>query len=345
MAGRAPTDVKGTKPLRAIDSHFHWYPRSHFERMARRLDEPRTERVGEGYRYSFNGGRNHIPMPPVWFDLDAGLAASDAATGVPTSVVATTGVLSGLMDQLPVADAVPAAVEYNEEVAKAQRTYAGRFYGTAAVPLQETGEALSILDHAVRDLDLRAVNLPPLTAGEPVDAARLDPFYARVAELGVPLVVHPTDITFGEVLAGYDGALQRTIGRLLDSSVTVLRLIFSGVLDRHPDLRIIHTHAGGLLPYQAGRIDKNARLSDLRRPPSAYLKELYVDTVAPQAMTIETAVRFYGADRVLYGTDYPCWHPEKACGVIEEAELTPDQRTAILSRNAGAVIDLSPPAR
>jgi aminocarboxymuconate-semialdehyde decarboxylase len=327
--------------MRTVDSHFHWFPRSHFEYMAGRAEYPRTERIGDGYRYHYNEGRDFLPLPAVWFDLDAGLAASDAATGPDTVVVCTTGVLSGLLDQLPTTEAIDAAVAYNEEIAKAQRAHRGRFFGTAAVPLQDTEQALTVLDHAVRDLDLRAVNLPPVTAGDPIDVARLDPFYARIAELGVPLIVHPTDLVFGAMLADYGNALQRTVGRLFDSSITVLRLIFAGVLDRYPELKIIQTHGGGFLPYQAGRIDKNARQEGLRLAPSEYLKQIFVDTVTPQALTVRTAIEFYGSDKVVYGTDHPCWSPKAAVGVLDEAGLSDEQLVKIRSTNIQAVLDLS----
>lgn len=326
--------------MRTVDTHFHWFPRTHFDAMAGRLENPRTEPLGDGYRYYYNDGRSSLRLPGVWFDLDAGLAATDAATGPDTVVVCTTGVLAGLLDQMPAVDAVDAAYGYNAEIAKAQRAHPGRFFGTAAVPLQDTEQAIAVMEEAVEHLDLRAVNLPSAIGPELVDAARLEPFYARVAELGVPLVIHPTDILFGEMLHGYERAIQRTVGRLLDSSVTVLRLIFSGIMERHPDLRIIQTHAGGLLPYQAGRIDKNAHLRDLPEPPSHYLKKIFVDTVAPQALTIRTALEFYGDDKILYGTDYPCWNHQAAGEVITEAALSSEQRDMVMSSNAHAVLDL-----
>jgi aminocarboxymuconate-semialdehyde decarboxylase len=327
--------------MRVVDSHFHWFPRSHFEAMADRADYPRTERVGDGYKYFYNNGRGFLPLPAVWFDLDEGLATADAATGPDTVVVCTTGVLGGLLDQMPVTDAVDSAFAYNEEIAKAQRTHHGRFFGTAAVPLQNTEQALAVLDHAI-GLGLRGVNLPAMTAEDPIDIARLEPFYERVGELGIPLIIHPTDIAFGEVLSGYAEGLQRSLGRLLDSSVTVLRLVFSGIMERHPGLKIVQTHAGGLLPYQAGRIDKNARIADLPHPPSEYLKKIFVDTVAPQALTIRTALEFYGPDKVIYGTDHPCWSPHAATGVIDEAGLDPEVKSRVLSTNVESAFNLSP---
>lgn len=327
--------------MQVTDSHFHWYPRSHFEKMAARAEHPKAVPHGDGYRYYFNNGRSYIPLPAVWFDLDAGLAASDEATGCPVTVVGTTGVLTGLLDQVPLREAVELAADYNERLAQAQRAYPGRFYGTASIPLADTDEAVALAEHAVTQLGLIGVNLPPVTAdGEPIDSPRLEPFYDRVTELGVPLIVHPTDIVFDEVLGGYDTGLQRSLGRLIDSSVTVLRLIFSGIMERHPSLKVMHTHGGGLLPYQAGRIDKNARIKGLPELPSTYLRRTYVDTVCPQELTIKTAVEFYSADHVMYGTDYPCWSPKAAVAVLDGAGLTKADTGKVLRDNATGLLGI-----
>ena len=325
---------------RAVDSHFHWYPRAHFEKLAARADNPRAVRDGDGYRYYFNNGRSYVPLPAVWFDLEAGLAASDAV-GHDVTVVATTGVLAGVLDQTPLAAAVELAVDYNEHMAEAQRSYPGRFFGTAAVPLADTAEAVAVAEHAVSELGLRGINLPPRTAGgDSIDAPRLEPFYGRVEELGVPLIVHPTDLVFDEILAGYGTGLQRSLGRLVDSSVTILRLIFGGIMERHPALTVIQTHAGGLLPYQAGRIDKNARIKGLPELPSTYLKRTFTDIVAPQELTIRTALEFYGSDHVLYGTDYPCWSPKAAVAVLSDSGVSEADAARVLRGNAETALGI-----
>src|SRR5215470_11810668 len=148
--------------MRVVDTHFHWYPRDYFERMAERVGYPRTERVGDGYRFVFNNGNSFIPLPAMWFDLDEAMAVAEAATGPDTAVVCTAGVLTGLLDQMPVADAVKSANDMNEALATVQREMPGRFYGTASIPLQDTGEALAVLDHAISELGLHGVNLPSM---------------------------------------------------------------------------------------------------------------------------------------------------------------------------------------
>lgn len=320
-----------------VDAHFHWYPRSVLERLMGREGTPRVERDGDGYVYVHGGGR--IGLWPAWFDLDAGLALSDAALGDETHVINTAGVLSGLFDELPVEEGEAIATEWNEEMARVQRERPGRFTGTAIVPLTDTDAAVRLVDHAIGELGLRGVNLAPITADGPIDQARLEPFYDRVEQLGAPLIVHPTDLVLSDVLSGYDEGIQRSMGRLVDSSVTIMRLIFSGIMERHPDLKVVHTHGGGILPFQAGRLDKNARIQGLPQLPSVYLKRMAVDTVAPQGLTIRGALEFYGADRVLYGTDFPCWQPKAAVGVIDEA-VPPSQRDDVMGGNAVAFFGL-----
>jgi aminocarboxymuconate-semialdehyde decarboxylase len=327
-----------------IDSHFHWYPRSIYERLADQSGYPRAVRVEDGFTYWYAEDEMGGNRGRIWLDLEGGFAASDAASGVETTVINTTGTFSGLLDQLPRADAVEIARLYNDEVAKVQQLHPGRFFGTASVPLQDTDEAIAIAEQAVGELGLFAINLPSVTRDEPIDVPRLEAFYARVEDLGVPLIVHPTDVVFGSTLEGYDGAMNLTIGRLLDSSVTVLRLIFSGIMARYPQLRIVQTHAGALLPYQAGRIDKNVykskKITSLPHTPSEYLKQIFVDTVAPQELTIRTAIQFFGPRNVMYGTDFPCWMPDKAMRVIRDAQLTPEELERVLYRNAEHAFNL-----
>jgi aminocarboxymuconate-semialdehyde decarboxylase len=238
--------------MSVIDCHFHWYPRSLFEHLGQRTDCPRAEPAAHTYAYWYGNGRK-ATLKPDWnfHNLEEGLAVAREATGTDTEVICTAGVLAGLLDQLPVAEGSKIATIYNTTLADTQRDHPGKFYGTALVPLRDTDEALRLVDEAVNQLGLRGINLPAVSNGDLIDVPRLESFYALVAELGVPLIVHPTDILYREQFPEYDGAVYLTIGRLLDSSLTILRLIFSGIMERHPRLQILHNHAGSLLPYRS----------------------------------------------------------------------------------------------
>jgi aminocarboxymuconate-semialdehyde decarboxylase len=105
------------------------------------------------------------------------------------------------------------------------------------------------------------------------------------------------------------------------------------------------SHTGGALPYQAGRMDKNGKAAKLPELPSTYIKRMYTDTVSPHALGMEFAVRFFGPDHVMYGSDYPCWSPAAALQYFDEAGFTPDVRQQILDGNARRILRLDEPAR
>jgi len=152
-------------------------------------------------------------------------------------------------------------------MAGAQRKHPGRLWASAAVPLVDTDIAISVLDDAIGRLGLMGANLPGSVGGDPrIDAARLEPFYDRVEELGLPLFLHPTDAIFHDMLEdGYNGALYLGLGRVIDLSVSASRLILSGMMERHPDLKIICSHTGGALPYQSGRMDQEFQPRNCRK--------------------------------------------------------------------------------
>src|SRR5947209_3550306 len=136
------------------------------------------------------------------------------------------------------------------------------------------------------------------TARFDLGAERLERLYARVEELGVPLFLHPTDAAFVGILDGYNGALYNSLGRVIDVSVAAYRLVLSGIMERHPRLKVFMSHTGGALPYQSGRMDKNSKGAGLPRDPSTYIRRMYTDTVSPHAAGVKFAVEYYGADPV-----------------------------------------------
>lgn len=321
--------------MRIIDSHFHWWPRSVFEDICRRASYPRAEPNGKGgYTYwRSEGATARFNLGPEWFDLGTQLAHM-ATLGHEVDVICSIGPFSVHFSDLPVAEGKAAAMQWNQEMAGAQRRHAGRLWASAALPLRDTQVALEVLEHAV-GLGLMGVNLPgSIGSEENIDAPRLEPLYARIEALGLPVFLHPTDAMFPDILDGYGGALYSSLGRVIDVSVSAYRLVLSGIMERHPNLKIVMSHTGGALPYQAGRMDKNSKAAGLPRPPSTYIKRMYTDTVSPHSIGVRFAVEYYGAGQVMYGSDYPCWSPAAALQVLEEAGLSAEDRQKIMYDNA-----------
>ena len=298
-----------------VDCHFHWYPAE----------------VEAGLNLA--RGRDGLHSED-WSDLDLQLARMDDL-GRRVDVISSTGPFTGLFTSIDHGDSARLTRLYNETMADAQREHPGRVWGTCVLPLLDTDAALAELDHAVSTLGLVGVNIPGrIGESDNIDAPRLEPLYERIAELGVPLFVHPNDEAFASVLDGYDGALHLSLGRVMDVSVSAYRLVLSGLMDRHPELRVAVSHTGGALPYQAGRMDKNSDAARLPHRPSDYLRRMHTDTVSPHTMGVRFAIEFYGADRVMYGSDYPCWDPDVALSIIDELELDDASYAKVMRTNA-----------
>jgi aminocarboxymuconate-semialdehyde decarboxylase len=333
--------------MNVVDSHFHWWPRPVFEALCKRSGYPRAEHDGKGgFNYYRRPDSTYVlPVWPAWFDLDEQFAYMDE-TGHHVSAFGSIGPFSVHFSDLPKAEGKEAAIAWNEAMAEQVRRHPGRFWASAAIPFVDAETAVEVLDDAVLRLGLKGANIPGSVGDDPfIDAPRLEPFYARAEELGVPVFLHPTDALFADALAGYGGALHRTLGRVVEVSVAASRLIFSGIMDRYPDLKVVMSHTGGALPYQAGRYDKNGTGAKIAEKPSWYLKRLYTDTVSPHTAGMKFAIEYFGVDRVMYGSDYPCWDPKIAFELFDAIGLNPEDREKVLNGNARRILQLDAPVR
>jgi aminocarboxymuconate-semialdehyde decarboxylase len=331
--------------MHIIDSHFHWWPRSVFDKLCKRQEFPKArvnKRGGYDYMRRSLAGQ-HLNSWAEWFDLDKQFEHMDGL-GHRVDVVCWIGPFAVAFSDMPVEEGRDYALMWNEEMAGAQKKYPGRLWASAAVPLQDTRVAIEVVDDAVNRLGLMGVNLPG-SVGEDarIDAERLEPFYAHCEKLGLPVFLHPTDVIFQDMLDGYDGALHLSLGRVIEVSVAAMRLTLSGMMERHPKLKLYISHTGGSLPYQAGRMDKNSKAAKLPRPVSDYLKRMVTDTVSPHSAGMKFAIDYYGIDNVMYGTDYPCWDPAACLKLLEEIKLSDADKQKLFYDNARRILNLRDP--
>ena len=197
----------------------------------------------------------------------------------------------------------------NDNLASMVAEHPGRFVGLGTVPLQDVGATLDELDRIAQDLRFPGIEICTNVNGDDFDHPRFLPFFERCRDLDLAVVVHPNGFTHGDRLAAY--YLINTIGMPLDSTVFLARMIFGGVLERVPDIKMCVVHGGGYLPSYPSRYDHAWReRADVREfipdhPPSTYLKRLHFDSVLYDAYDLATLIDRYGADHVLLGTDYP----------------------------------------
>ncbi|HTU73612.1 MAG TPA: amidohydrolase family protein [Trebonia sp.] len=213
--------------------------------------------------------------------------------------------------------------------------------GAVLATVAVTGHAAADLSEAVDDGTAAGLILSTSPAGaddlaDPV----LEPLWESAEGLGVPVVLHPPADGPSAAIAG-SAEFGNALGRLVDTTFAVSRLILSGVLDRHPGLRLVTVHGGGFLPYQSMRVDGAHRADALRRyaisrdRPSDYLGDLYYDTVALKPAAIRLLAETAGPARVLLGSDYPFALGDPApAETVRAAGLSPASTAAVLGGNA-----------
>ena len=238
----------------------------------------------------------------------------------------------------------------NDNLAEICGKHPDRFVGLGTVPFQAPELAVAELERLHKSLGLRGIEIATNVAGADLSEPRFRPIFARAEELGLVLFMHPTG--FPEASRFRDHYFTNIIGNPLDTTVAVHHLIFGGVLQDHPNLKLVLSHGGGFLPAYSGRIDHAAAARPdtcecIRHMPTTYLRRLYFDTIVYTHHQLEYLVEQYGADHVLMGTDYPADMGEvDPIGFIEGAEgLDDNERRAILGRNAARLLNIEiPPA-
>jgi aminocarboxymuconate-semialdehyde decarboxylase len=182
----------------------------------------------------------------------------------------------------------------------------GRLIGLGTAPLQHPDLAAEVLGRAVGD-GLRGVEVATYVAGRELADPSLEPFWSTAAALDAVVFVHPWGCTLGERLS--TAYLSNIVGNPVETAVALSRLIFSGLLDRYPGLKILAAHGGGYLPGYLGRGDHAWQVRPDSRtcaePPSAYIRRLWFDALVYTPEGLRTLTAAAGADRVLLGTDYP----------------------------------------
>jgi aminocarboxymuconate-semialdehyde decarboxylase len=188
------------------------------------------------------------------------------------------------------------------------RRHPERFAGLGTVPLQSPDAAVSELRRCMNDLGLRGMMIGSNVKGRNFDDPALEPVWAAAAELGAFIFIHPTTTAAGDRLKDY--YLRNFIGNPLDTTIAAACLVFAGVLERYPQIRIFLSHGGGFLPYQAARFvhgwgEREEAKKSLKVSPAASLHRFLYDTILHDRQPLEFLIGWAGADRVLLGSDYP----------------------------------------
>lgn len=209
---------------------------------------------------------------------------------------------------VPLEIAVKATAMVNDGLAEFVARRPDRYVALGGVPLTDGNEATRELERCMTQLKFKGVEILTNVAGKELSDPTLEPFWKKAEELGALVLLHPNGFTQADRLTRF--YFNNVIGNPLETTIALHYLIFDGVLERHPNLKILAVHGGGYLGGYSGRIDhawgaRSDAHGSLPQPPTSYLKKIYFDTVVFTPIQLEALVKTFGADHVLMGTDYP----------------------------------------
>jgi aminocarboxymuconate-semialdehyde decarboxylase len=250
-------------------------------------------------------GTPYRPFPRGGFDI-ARRFADMAAAEVEMQVLSATP-QSYLYDQEPALTAACAAIQ-NDQIAKLVAAHPERFLGIATLPMQAPELAAAELRRAVRSLKLRGAMIGSNVMGRNLDHPELEPLWAAASELGTLLLIHPVNVGAADRLRSY--YLNNLIGNPLDTTIAAACLVFGGVLERHPGLKVCLVHGGGFVPYQGGRWAHGWQVRpepkvNIKQSPEPFIERFYYDTILHSRDSLQFLIGSAGPGRVLLGSDYP----------------------------------------
>ncbi len=318
--------MKRSSPV--IDVHHHWMPEDHYRRpeLYVRQDE---EVIHEPDRFRIRRAGVQLFSPPkMTARIEEQIKAMDRA-GVDQAALHV-GVWLDWVD-------LKAARLINDKMAEVAAQYPDRIIPLAHVPPLETG-GLRELRRAVIDLGCKGVGINTHVKGVLLDDEQLYPFYRAVSELDIPILVHPaSELPMGHPHGMEQFNLTRNLGRAIDTTINITRLMLSGTLDHFSKLRFVFSHMGGA--YFALKNRLNPAFWDKRAQGffNKYKKRIFVDTAPPfwSPEEIRFAVHMLGESQILMGSDFPTIGLLKnAVTIVRKTKISAQIKKKILGENA-----------
>ena len=233
----------------------------------------------------------------------------------------------------------------NDWIAKAIASHPTRLLGLGTLPLHVPALVVAELERCMRDLGLRGAAISTTAGARELGDPQLRPFWAKAEELGAIVFIHPggnRDARFKRY------HLWNSVGQAFEEAMAISSLMYDGVLESFPGLKICVSHGGGYMPYYMGRIDRNyiekanTRIN-MSKPPIDYLRMLYFDSCVYERSVLQHLVEKVGAERVLLGSDYPVGEGRPIEFITDAAALSPGEKERIVAANAASLLGLAQP--
>jgi aminocarboxymuconate-semialdehyde decarboxylase len=334
-----------------IDVHTHFIPESYIRLADTDPEAARATSIRNEHGQLFIKPIKNCPLPlgygpfePAMYDVKAKLAGMDRS-GVDLGAISAPSNMFFYSSEP--ADGLHLARMWNDGVAQICRAHPGRFVGLATVPLQATGLAIAEMERAVTGLGFKGVEIGTSINGRDLDSPEFFSFFERAQELDAFVMVHPSAcaICDGRAEKYY---FQNVMGYMLESALALGSLIFGGVLERLPNLKLYSTHGGGFMPYQIGRLDHVREVRKecanlVPREPSEYLRRVHFDSITHSPLALSYLISLVGVKRILLGTDDPMDMGEhQPLRFIDSVPgINKADREAILGGNAARLLNIN----
>jgi aminocarboxymuconate-semialdehyde decarboxylase len=337
---------------RTVDCHNHWYPPDYLAYLVSRTEPPYARQTGPTSYVCYAPGDvivAHIDRAGH-YDLNARIEDLDKA-GLDTQIMSIT--IPG-PEMLPVKEGIYWAKRTNDAFAQAVQDHPGRLYAYAGLPWQAPDEAVKELERCYRDLGVKGIQVFSNVNGEPLFLDKFDPIWALANELELPFLVHPTVPLTASVMDTVRIPYQ-LYGYTLDTSMAVISLIFNGVFQKYANLKAVHSHLGGMVPYLVQRLRaswkgyaKEWGLELDETPDITYATRVWPDTTSFYLPAMRCALEWVGPEHLVVGTDYAhrVGDPEGAIQAVKDlgasVSLPQDKTDMMLGKNAEALFKLPP---
>ncbi len=328
-----------------FDIHCHFFPQAFLDiaRQPGNSFQASIQRRADGQEHLVCAGNFDHPLTPDFYTAEQMLKDMDAVGMKMAAISAAPPTLSYWAEP---AAAVELAASMNESIAQRVRTHPDRFVGLATLPLQDVEASVGEARRAICQLGLAGFQIGSHVNGKHLDHPDFAPLFATLAELDVPIFVHPYIPAGQERMQDY--YLHNLLGMVSETGLAIATLIYGGILERWPNLKLIFAHAGGVFPYIHGRMDHGYRVrtrectAAIPRPPGTYMRQLYFDCITFQPRTLRFLVDLVGADHVLIGSDYPfdMGPADPVAEVIDNPYLSDEEKAQICGGTAAALFRL-----
>lgn len=330
-----------TAGVRPVDIHAHYYPQSFFDLFNEDGKRFGAEfhKTGEGFSYKSPAG-NQTNLPMKFIDVKLRVADMDQQ-GVAVQAISLTSPMVYWGDE---DFSHKLASAWNDGASAAHQQFPDRLLALMILPMLYPDRAVDELNRASKLPGMRGVYIGThVDETHDLDHPLFEPIYSRIEALNLPVFLHPLQGYGGERMKPY--YLSNLLGNPYDTAIAACKMIFGGVMDRHPKLQVCLPHGGGALPILIGRVDHGALVRqeikklNLPKQPSEYLSRFTYDTIVHSKPIMEFLVQQVGAERIMIGSDY-CFDMgyDRPLQFLEQINLTSAQRKMILGGNAAKIL-------